>query len=196
MNNFYRRLILYPLAPLNGDPPRLQQFLRKIGFVADKWHFQNQDYYLAGDRFFNAVMFLGCAPHINTRPSAAGELPDNFVAIKLAVKCYQSMVFYPGKPAFTLLCRFCKKDIGFPAVSNLSAMVDCPHCGQVNSLLEKNYRHQAGISNYFIEIMGIFEGEAVPSDALMTGLARESNGKWNYFYADDKAMKTWPIVSV
>lgn len=63
----------------------------------------------------------------------------------------------------------------------------CPYCSQEHFHQKINWRRKAGFSNFFIEIRGVFESDAIPSDELLQILSGLTNSKWGYFYADETA---------
>ena len=99
--NFYNRLILHPrdLDYRPENEAELQIFLREIGLIAQQWQYQEQQYFLIGDKFLSQIMFMGCAPSIEFEPQDDHSLPANFVAISLPEFLSES-IFYPSEEDF------------------------------------------------------------------------------------------------
>ena len=190
--NFNNRLIIYPGPTANdGISSDIQNFknilslLLENKLIANKWSYQNQYYYLTGEHFLKYLTFMGCSPAIETKPDKNNLPGSNFIAIK--INCLDKVIFYPGKKNYQHRCQSCKKPIFLTENPLMSAQdnFSCPHCHKQYCYQQINWRHNAGISHLFIEICGIFNGEAIPSDSFLNLLNKHSlhNNQWNYFYA-------------
>jgi len=194
--NFSNRLILYPsFLSFNESTPKIDtedvlSLLSKHGLISNlgstnKWFYKNKLYYLAGDNFLKYITFMGCSPAIETKPNKDNLPGANFIALK--VQNFTELTFYPGKEKYQHRCINCKNTILLEKHNPLSKsdLFSCTHCNNQFNYLQTNWRHNAGISHLFIEICGIFNGEAIPSDSLLNLLSKHNNqnNSWNYFYA-------------
>jgi len=183
--NFYNRLVLHPKDIDHTPASRtvLMTFLHEQKFLSDSWHYQGQDYHLIGDRFLSQIMFMGCAPSIEFEPDEDSELPANFVAIRVPEFLSQT-VFIPGKDEFHYRCPSCKKTAAI--IERQAVTVDssfqCQYCAKNFFFHRCNWRHFAGLGKCFIEVMGIFPQEAIPSSSLLEQLKEFSGVGWDYFY--------------
>lgn len=50
------------------------------------------------------------------------------------------------------------------------------------SLSEINWKHEAGLARYFIELVEVHPHEVVPTDGLLKELESFTDKKWDYFY--------------
>jgi len=166
----------------------LQIFLREIGLIAQQWQYQEQQYFLIGDKFLSQIMFMGCAPSIEFEPQDDHSLPANLVAISLPEFLSES-IFYPSEEDFQYRCPACKQLTGpLPKkIINQDSEFHCQSCGKSFSYQKCNWRHQAGTGRCFIEVMGIFPQEAIPSSGIMEQLKKFSGVPWGYFYAKGKS---------
>ena len=128
---------------------------------------------------------MGCSPSLEIKPVNEDNPGNNFVAIKIHSR--DMNCFYLGKTNFKYRCIECGSIINLidyhgQAIS-VNQKFNCTSCQKSYQWQKINWRHKACISHFFIEIMGIFESEAIPSDNLLTQLEQFSKSKWNYFYA-------------
>ncbi len=191
MDNFRNRLILYTNEGIFDDiESQCITVLQQKGFISDPWSYQNEDLYLAGNKFSSLLMFCGCAPCIEFKPLANGELGSNFVAIQFV--SLSADYFYPGKQPFNYPCSRCSTSIPLSnnEINNQSSLFSCPQCNQKYDYSKINWRRKAGFGQFFIEVRGIFEGEVIPSDELLHILSKITDSKWNYFYADESSIPT------
>jgi len=143
----------------------------------------DQGYFLAGKQFSQLIMFMGCAPKIVLEPSKEDIQDANFVAIHL-FESFQQGKFYPGKLPFNFRCPSCQQNQEI----NVAEMT-CTVCHHQFDSAKQNWRQKAGYSQLFIEVMGIFESEAIPADKLLKGLENLTGIKWLYFYANESTWK-------
>jgi hypothetical protein len=185
--NFTNRLILYPN---HGDPENISsqqivELLLNEKIIANTWYYKNQNYYLIGENFLKYIIFMGCSPAIETLPDKDNLPGSNFVAINIID--LKKITFYPGDKNYHYRCNSCKTDI-LLAENRLpiqDTIFSCKNCNTEYDYKQVNWRHRAGLSHLFIEICGIFNGEAIPADSFLSLLTNHSFqcDKWNYFYA-------------
>ena len=142
-------------------------------------------HYRAGERFLDHITFLGCSPVIALEaPGAAGEMCLVEVPVPLA-----EPKFLAGVNAKLPRCPACRYRIerwetiveAWEADSG-SHRWHCPVCGRHHAVPELDWRQSAGFARFFIRISGIFEGEAVPGEALLRSLGDAAGADFTYFY--------------
>ena len=195
MANFLNRLVLYPtILEEENIEPKCIQLLQDNEFISSTWSYNKEDFYLAAKKFTTLLMFCGCAPRIQFSPEENGEPGSNFVAVKFISLANNS--FYPGKNPFNYTCSRCKTAIPITdskiadSISFVNKNIEgagffCPSCAHEYFYQKINWRRKAGFGKFFIEIRGIFESEALPSDELLQMLTRLTHSQWAYFYAQD-----------
>jgi hypothetical protein len=203
--NFNNRLVLFPtitdykdrsLYKENTTP--INSLLLEQKIISTQWLYNDQYYYLVGENFLKYITFMGCSPAIETQPDKNNLPGPNFVAIK--IQHLQQVIFYPGTRNYQYRCNNCQGPILLEETKLLlnSDRFNCSQCLEEFHYQQINWRHKAGISHLFIEICGIFNGEAIPADSLLNLLKNESSlknnrsqnlgsaNKWNYFYAQSE----------
>ncbi|MBF0266009.1 MAG: hypothetical protein HQL46_12120 [Gammaproteobacteria bacterium] len=138
--------------------------------------------------FSQLIMFMGCAPAIVFEPTGNDAQDANLVAIRVSTN-YQQAKFYPGKLPFKFRCVRCYENLGKTSQEVDIQSISCAQCGHKYLPEQQNWRQKAAYSSLFIEVMGIFESEALPADKLLSGLQKLSGLKWQYFYADQSSWK-------
>lgn len=162
--------------PASGSP--LIDELRRLALIGqaapgatDRW--------LAGTRFLNHIMFLGCSPHIELDPQQAA--PGAEVCM-IAVREYPDVTLL-GARAEGVRCPFCRATLGEVSDRPWDTLFTCPACGRPSRLFQLDWRRGAGFGHCFVEILGVHPHEAVPSDELLCVLERYAGVPWRYFYA-------------
>ena len=186
MSNFSNRLILYNKNLVSKTiETECIKLLQDIHFIGDKLTYNNDQFYLVGDKFLNLITFCGCSTSIQTDPD---ENNSNFVAIKLSTFT-DKQYFYLGKVPFNYSCSNCKSSINLTDnnIKRFSIKQDdyftCPECNHHNYYHQINWRRKAGIGQFFIEIHGVFDGEGLPNDELLRDLNNLTESNWEHFYA-------------
>lgn len=145
--------------------------------------------HLAGARFLDLVVFLGCSPEVALAPSCDAER-------RKGRYCHVRLPEWSDAPVFRLSprpatprcprCRASLKDWKAQLAGDVStgaAPLACPNCGHSAGVGHWQWRQTAGWGRWFVEIWNIFPHEAVPSDELLTRLAQLSQGESAYFYS-------------
>jgi hypothetical protein len=183
------RLVLYPLESTTVISERvLEDALKEIGFIAAPFMIEGDKRYFAGERFIEHISFLGCSPHINLEPPAAGQESDTefcHVSFLLA----DAPMFLAGDNLVVPSCPSCRKrqQSGELALSPWQTVTEsmcwqCEHCGQEHAYAALNWRRTAAIARTSVHVWGVHESEAVPNESLLNCLRGLDVGDWDYFY--------------
>lgn len=181
------QLILHPLDSTVSLHSRrdLLYRLEEMGFIGAPLIFEGQQHYRPGTRFLQLLTFLGCSPVVALgEPGLTG---NEFCHLQLDGP-YQEPHFIGGNNVKAPRCPGC----GF-RVENWVVLVQqwqarpaqrwhCPLCGMEYAVPQLRWRQCAGFGRVALRIWGIFEGEAVPSEELLTALRKASGFEWQYFY--------------
>lgn len=177
-------LILHPVDPnwIPTDINNVTTCLRDIGLISDEIHISNHNdrgqRFLAGDKFLDLIMFMGCSPAINFTPEAG---PGKFSFIRLMTipntiaALTSGITRSPHCPA----CNKIEKDWHSKiAITEL----ECSACGKSSLPWHYNWRKSAGFGRFFIEITEIYPKEAIPQQGLLDQLRDGLGTNWQYFY--------------
>ena len=137
--------------------------------------------YLPGERFLQLITFLGCSPFIRLEPE--NENDNKFSHLRLS-QLHSEPVFRYGRNTTAPKCPRCghKQNDWLTLIETSDN--HCSHCGKPISAADLNWRQSAGWGRLFIEIWGVFPGEAVPSQELIRDLTA-LGCRWDYFYIQD-----------
>ena len=178
-------LYLHPANPLwqPAASNSVSSALRESGLTGPLVAKTTADEYLAGDRFMERVMFLGCSPQLALDPvqSADGQ---QLCCIRLHNFREVNFLCTGRRPA--VRCGTCRANAGLSEPDYYDAVYRCGKCGRESLYSDLDWRKGAGFSQYFIEIRGVYPHEAVPSDALLNRLNTLSDCHWKYFYQQDQ----------
>jgi hypothetical protein len=116
------------------------------------------------------MSFLGCAPSLPLKP----EEGDGYLRISLPV--LDAPTLFVSKNVRPVICPACNARID-RWVDNIvlakAPVVDCPQCKKVTSLQKFNLRKRACFTRTIIQILPVFEAEAVPADFFVNSLNQE-----------------------
>lgn len=171
-------LYLYPIdTQFQIETKKLIENLSSIDFIGSNIQETKADY-LVGNRFFDYITFLGCAPSLQF---TATDNSDKF--------CFIRIIDYDNKKLIRTklqardpACPNCKKTITKWNGIDISSLLKCPHCHETSYPEEFNWKKTAGIARFFIEITDIFPKEAIPQPSFLEKLSNITNSKWQYFY--------------
>lgn len=183
------KLVLHPQAHefILADPARLRRELQAGGLLGAEYLAGGAAAYLAGPRFLEWIMFVGCAPAVRIDPPAAGEAVVNFYYLELPPAGAKTQ-FLGGNAARTPRCPHCRHLIGFwrEALADWQGgavyRLQCGGCGRFLRLDQLHWRNCAAFATAALNVCGVFEGEAVPAQALLNLLEQASGAAWSYFY--------------
>lgn len=172
-------------APLSSEPPSpasLEERLRSIGLIGDRYRNQQQ-VFLTGERFLQLITFLGCSPFLRLQP--AGDDDDRFCHIRFLGPFTQPRLMH-GRNTRPPRCPHCGQRIEQwrAGLDGGAGYIDCEHCGEKPLISELDWRRNAGLGRFFVQITEVFPGEAVPLPALLEAL-HETDDSWDYFYIQD-----------
>lgn len=183
-----QKLVLHPAQPGFGaiDRTQMLQGLQAIGLLGGTFSFRGSEAFLAGTELARLISFLGCAPHFLT--DAADQDKAGFYHLEV-IGPVAEMRFIASRLTRPPGCPDCRRRIpdwqelidqwrGNPSDSAWT----CPDCGAISRPHELNWRQNAGFGRLFVEVHGVFPGEAVPSDQLMAQLRDLSGTPWRHFY--------------
>ena len=183
-----QKLALHPSDPVLGpvDRDRLLAGLRGMGLIATPFEFRGGESFLAGPEFPRLLTFLGCSPHLLT--DAVDQDAAGFYCLSVAGP-FTAVRFVSSRLTRPPACPHCKRRVPewrgmISAWGNDTRGYawNCPDCGSASRPEQLNWRQKAGFGRLFVEVHGVFPGEAVPADRLMAGLREISGSAWRYFY--------------
>lgn len=141
---------------------------------------QDSALYLPGLEFMTLISFLGCSPSVSMAEADDHQAPNPyFIEI---TDCGESIVAICGALRTAPRCPKCKHVVTDwnDALATTNTELFCAQCGFHSPLSGWDWRHQAGFGRQWINIWGVHEGEAVPSEKLMDSLRKLNGGVWNY----------------
>lgn len=174
------------LHPISGHLARpggagLAGHLQGLGLLAESFLFDGEIRFKLGARFYQWLSFMGCAPALKLQQDNPAD--GRFCHFQF-VELPQTRLRYL-RAEVKARCPHCRKP-GDSAghILELSDRQDwhCPHCGQAVPQRDINWKHEAGISDYYIELIDVHPHEVVPTDGLLKELELFSGQKWDYFY--------------
>ena len=178
-------LILTPVDPDAGTLPTgaLLGALRDLGLVHQDSIDAGAGHLAPGGKLLWHVTFLGCSPALALHGESDG--PACHLRIRQTSGRVELLV---GRNAVTPRCPGCRA----PLTEWRSSLAGwrmrpesawrCPACGCVSTPARLDWRQHGGAGRLFVEIWGVFPGEAVPGDELMARLEALGVGPWRYFY--------------
>jgi hypothetical protein len=176
-------LVLCPADPFAAPPlAPLMQRLHEAGFMGVAMG--QPGVHKPGDEFFEFVSFLGCSPVVSLgEPGKTAEICRIEIPAPL-----DAPRFFAGANLKPPRCPGCGyrtpegRAIGEAWEHDHHAHWRCPACGREYAAPQLGWRQCAGFGRVFVKVWGVFEGEAVPSEALLRLLAEASGQPWKEFY--------------
>jgi len=174
-------LYLHPADPLWQFAGRNAMIndLREFGLIGPSTAETEAAEFVAGDRFMEHVMFLGCSPQLLPDPAQA---KDGQQMCRIRLSCYRKVGFLCTTIRPAVRCGSCRTAAGLSDTDRYDAVYRCINCGKESLVSDLDWRRGAGFGRFFIEIRGVYPHEAVPADALLNRLGELSNCRWKYFY--------------
>lgn len=173
------RLVLFPQDAEN--PPVAKSAMRhhllelKLMSAMSRRH---PHLHLPGSEFMSLVTFLGCSPAVSM--TADEDQAPNPYFIE-AVDIHKSVVSICGASHRAPRCPQCRREVSdWSDVSAVGGELVCSQCGFNSPLSGWDWRHRAGYGRQWINVWGVYEGEAVPGDKLLESLHTLSGVAWNY----------------
>jgi hypothetical protein len=192
--NHAGRLILAPRdAGVCPDRDRLVCILSEVGFIADRIP-DRECAYLVGPAFSALLAFVGCAVAIASDPQTGS--PFCHVVVPPASASPRR---WHGRNTRAPRCPVCRARLNdwplrieqfeqsarTPGSDRREPAVVCPSCGDCRPIWSWDWKQQGGFARLLIQVEEVFPGEAVPTDAFLDLLERESGCAWRYFYVQD-----------
>ena len=165
------------------DHAVIENLFIEIGLTGEALEGHAVPRYFLGDRFYQWVTFMGCAPSLKLAPDDAAD--EKFCHIRFTR--HNEPQFQYLRPAVKGRCPACTKP-GLTAASFMQQKLlqqttwTCPHCQYTCSPLALNWKNEAGVGRFFIELMDVHPHEAIPVDGLLHRLAEMTGTRWQYFY--------------
>ncbi len=175
-------LLLHPNDPLwrLPRPGDLVALLRDLGLLDAEGRLDDPSVYLAGDRFLQLLVFLGCAPQVVLRPDDTGDA-QGMCSVRLLA--FDTPVFLAANPLPNVRCAGCRAPASLEPGCSFDTRYRCGQCGDTVLAGDLDWRRGAGYGCLFVEVRGIHPQEALPSDKLLQELGRFSRRNWKYFFA-------------
>jgi hypothetical protein len=102
------------------------------------------------------------------------SLEPEFLGVANTLPPLCPVCHYETEEPFEIVGQWYENKAGFRWV--------CPQCQQSFTVNEMNWRKCAAIARYTLEIWGIQQGEAIPSESLLHHLNNMTGVEWSYFY--------------
>ncbi len=167
--------MLYPIEPhypmetnSSGDLLSLKVLLKKINLLGDKL---SEMHYAVGDNFLSHLTFMGCSPNIELEPQ-----PDKAYCY-IELESHKHSQFVAGINLKKARCTLCKGEL-----LSVTEQAVCPHCHKKLELEKINWRKSAFVAKIWITIGNIYELEAIPNDALLDILEKQTGVNWKFAY--------------
>lgn len=180
-------LYLHPAHPLETtDPDTLLEFLEQIQFISALW--RSPDNYLAGDRLLQHISFVGCSPHLEFSPQENGDTDLCFVQMHGPYSETWGFVsrlqHRPRCPNCGCKVRDWEAFLPEPGPVPDNSHWRCPECQTHTRIEGLSWRRQAVFGRCFVEIHGVFPGEALPTDQLLEEIKAATGIDWQYGWAE------------
>lgn len=162
----------------------LQQHLMKLGLLGESLPMNDGQGYRLGERFYQLLTFMGCSPALKLEPAGAED--KRFCHFRFIQKPYTVFRFLRAEARAR--CPRCRKPGS--SAGDILRLFDahqqdwlCPHCRQASALTDINWKHEAGMGLFFIELLDVHPHEVAPTDSLLKVLETITGRRWRYFYA-------------
>lgn len=174
------KLTLYP-GNSTSTPPETEPLirsLRKQGMIGQPLN-SDTNSFLAGDNFLQLISFVGCSPAVCLTPEA--DIGNRLCSLTLRGPFDQPQLVWDrnGHPP---RCPACSKSMTNWKQHLGNTLIRCDRCGVESGLETITWGKHAGYARIFIEINGVFPGEAIPVDLLFKQLYRDTGFEWRYFF--------------
>jgi hypothetical protein len=185
-------LLLFPADPAAPPPATaaVTDTLARHGLIGERLAADGA--YRVGPHFLQQVTFLGCAPHLLLEPPPDGG--SGFSHVVLAGPFAEPRLLI-GTNTAAPRCPDCRarftdwrSALADWCAAPLAANATCAACGAAHAPAALDWRDSAATGRLFVEIRNVFPGEAVPGEALLTGLGRLGDGRpWRYAWVSGLA---------
>ncbi len=165
------RLILTPKKPFHA-PRNYPAYIQSLSPFIGR-HYEGDTYH-TGSQFMQLLVFMGCAPNLNTD----SEKSPNWVRIEIPKPTPTPQLHF-GKQTKTPSCPQCTAPLAHWQESDV---ITCQTCNRSSTPADLNWRRSACYTRAPIIISPLFDGEAVPSDALEKLLLKAGGAEYGYCY--------------
>ncbi len=129
-----------------------------------------QETYLSGKDFFKYLSFLGCAPNLALNPDES----EQYLRIVTPQLAQPKLFFSPrAKPPLCLPCKAPIEDWKTSIDQTNKGSIQCQHCSEKSNIDALNLRKRACYTQHLIQIMPVFESEAVPTESLFSAFEKQ-----------------------
>ena len=137
--------------------------------------------FLAGERFLDLMVFMGCSPAIQLKPNEQGSAwcYISFQQHSAPGKIYAGSLSRPAR------CGMCKSPLETEQLLDSLDKQSLPTCPQCQTQLDWSdiiWNKTIGMARDAILIHNIFPHEAIPADELINAINTASGISWRYFY--------------
>lgn len=179
------RLILFPDDAQSPIPDQKLLFdgLQSAGLVGVPSN-RDANIYCPGDQFMRLLTFLGCSPTVSMADeSNDNDNPNNYY-IELAEPTQDISVLQDDRE-FSPRCPQCGKSNSqwHSPLTSAASIYRCNECGMQAKAHEWDWRRHLGFGRTWLNIWGVHDGEAVPSEKLLELLEKLTGFVWNYAYS-------------
>lgn len=188
------RLVLHPQEPLNALPDRQDVIwqLKELGLLGKTFGHGGKPYFHPGKGFYALIGLIGCSPVVPpTLATIIGESKNSQLNYAIEIPNLQNDICFGGNPQNRPpKCKQCKTvthnwqaPINVWRANQQEFHWQCPNCHHTGLIYQMDWRHVAGFYRFCINIYGVHEGEAVPTDPLLTALQELIQKPWDFFYS-------------
>ncbi|MFK5914090.1 MAG: hypothetical protein QM484_06930 [Woeseiaceae bacterium] len=158
--------------------------LQDLGFIGTKWNSPSVNFgerYLIGETFLSLVTFMGCAPAIELQPLDDNLTSTEFCHIEVE-EIHREVIFVRGAEHLISRCPHCRhRHTDWQKIPE-SLIYACDKCHVESPLSEYDWKNNAGVGRFFINLHGIYPHEALPTTALINAFQKITGTAWGYFY--------------
>ena len=176
------KLVLHPVNPraILQDPAQLLDSLRGIGLIGAGFSHFGELHYKAGPRFTELVVF-------REAPAAPGSTDPALCHVSL-LETTTDPAFLGAANAQPPLCPGCQRPLADWKAQLLTWQAEkqrylwvCQKCGGKSPVERLDWGLTGGIARYSLDVWGVLENQAVPSEELLGFLQQETFEAWRYF---------------
>ncbi len=177
------KLVLHPVNPraILQDPALLLDALRGVGLIGPGFSHQGDLHYKAGPRFRDLVVFKDGSPG----PDNPDQAPCHFSLLETTV----APAFLGAANAQPPTCPACQAPLANWKAQLLTWQVEneryrwsCAKCKGTAPIEHLDWGSTGGVGRYSLDVWGVVENQAVPSEELLGLLQEQTFEAWRFFY--------------
>lgn len=179
-------LFIHPVNPnyLPENDRLLFNTLHALELIGEPLDLPETDAYQLGERLFQLISFMGCAPSFKFEPDG----PEDEVFCHVRLHQTPQPQFYYLRAERPARCPACRKpgiqSAGFASLAYSEQQHWlCPACGVESPAGTLDWRREAGMACLLLEVREIYPHEGNPTDVLLNGLKSATGQEWSWFYA-------------